>query len=325
MITLRNKLYESLLDDEDEIIDNDLGIVQTILKDLTNDFYKEYNNKKIIKDEAHLENDVVVFDESIKLNCENNKNHKSVPEYLPGINSIKVNGDFQINPHYNLKTLDDNYICKNLSAEKFIFNLRNTYEFKNINLNITDKHVGGTNRISILDSISRESIYFENINITANLPWMFIFMDTDNLPTFKNVHITGCKNVILKIYCLDLGDKDNDITNKINSILDLKYKSEIFDNKKSELIYRKSDLKSILATLNNDKRYIVKSELFKINNHAKMSDIINNIPKNINSISIYNNNCCITFERDPDNIIKQRLPLISNLLSDGWSIRIMGK
>lgn len=325
MITLRNKLYESLLDDEDEIINDDKGLAQTVLNDLTSDFYKEYSNKKIVKDKAYLENDVVIFNDSIKLNCENNENHKSIPEYLFGINSIKVNGDFQVNPLRGLKVLDEKYICKNISAEKIIFDLRGTYEFKNININITDKHVDGTNRISILDPIGRESIHFENININAELPWMFIYMNTENLPQFKNVYINGCKNTILKIYSINLGDKNNSITDKINSLLDLGYKSEIFDNKKSEIIYKKSDIKSAMAIINNDRRYDIKSCLFKAKRNAKLSDIISNIPKNINSISIYNNNCNITFERDPDNIIKQRLPLISDLLSDGWSMRIIDK
>lgn len=325
MISLRNKLHESLLDDEDVLLSDDSGIIMDILDNLTSDFYKEYNNKRMVRDKAHLENDTVVFDDSIKVNCENNNNHKSIPEYLLGINSIKVNGALQINPLRGLDTFDDKYICKNLSAERFIFDLRDTHKFKNININITDKHVDSTNRISILDPISRTNLYFENINISANLPWMFIFMDTDKLPQFKNVSIDGCKQIYLKIYSLELGEKGYDITDKLNSLLDLKYKCEVFDNKKSEIVTRKSDIKSILATTNNHKRYIVKSELFKLNPNAKLSDIISDIPKGIHSINIFNNNCCIVFERDPDNLIKQRLPLISNLLKDGWSMRIIDK
>lgn len=325
MITLRNKLYESLLDDEDEIINDDKGIAQTILNDLTSDFYKEYDNKRIVKDKAYLENNTVIFNDSIKLSCTSNNNHKSIPEYLPGVNSIKVNGAFLINPLRGLDILDDKYICKNLSADRIVFDLRGTHKIKNINISITDKHVGGNNHVNILDPIGRESLHLENININANLPWMIIYMDTDNMPQFKNVNINGCKQTYLKIYSLGLGEKGYDITEKINSLLDIKYKSEIYDNKKLETVSKKSDIKSMQAIINNSKRYKIMSDLFRVKPGANLSSLFGNIPKNITSINISNNICSVVFERDPDNLIKQRLPFISNILSDGWSMRIIDK
>lgn len=321
MITLRNKLYESLLDDEEELIADDSAI---IINDLTSDFYKDYHNRRFVKDIAKIKDGAVQFTDELFLNYEGKPDHKSISYYLPGINTLKTDGKLHIIPLRGMKVFDDKYICKNMSAESFYFDLRGVERIENINLFVDDEYSSRPRyKVTFYDPMDKLSL-LKNIKIDTNQPWLLVNFQTSKMPKFDNVTFNG-KTTRLKIYDINLTDKNDEITKIINSVLDLTYKSQIMDAKKNELIERKSDLKTIQAIIHNSKRYDLKSELFKLKPNTKIKDIFGQLPNGIEFISISNNICEIVFEYDPQGIIKQRLNDISQPLSDGWSMRIIDK
>lgn len=316
-MNLQKYLYESLLDDEDELIksNDDELYNKSILGDLSSDLYKDYNDYKIVKEPATVDGNTIIFPRDVKLNGDHYPDHKSISYYVPGIDTMIVKGTLTIHPVRNIDIIDNNYICKNIEAESIYFDLRRIKEINDINISINSPNMPGINNIRIYSIIN--GVKFKNIHINTKLPKINIWIETRKLPEFKNV-TSNCDKIHLKVYNVDLTDNENELMSSINSLFDPKYKINVFDRNKSILINKKCNLKNIQAIINNPKKYTIESNLIGLKSGIKITDALGDIPKNIYRYDILNNNILISFEKGGD-IIKNS----SQKLSDEWVMKIM--
>ncbi len=327
MITLRKYLYESLLDDEDDLVQDDSAIVYDTINNPMSMFYKEYNNKSIVKDPATIKDGhTVYFPHDLIFTADSSIKHRSIEDYLPGIDSVEVKREFKITPERGVKSLDGKYISPNITTEHLTISLLDTYLIKDINIKLSKNYwVSGvnSNKISINNLISREPTVLQNVTIddSEQSGMCGIEFIASKFPKFKNVKFIG-SGLFIKVYDVNLADKGNEIGNYINSLLDTNYKIPVEDVGKGTL-YRKCDLKTIQAILNNGRRYKVIDKLFKLKSDMKMSDIFPDIPKGTICVLLRSNKVRIFFERDKEGLISQRLSNYSAPLKDGWNMRII--
>ena len=136
-------------------------------------------------------------------------------------------------------------------------------------------------------------------------------------PNLKNTYCHGVKSVC--IYSPSVFD-DDDAKKILNGFIDPTYTYSITDAKKGEVV-RKGDLRTLVATVNNPKRYLVDTAddiMFCIRKSAKLKDIIDitKFDKDLEWISISNNGVVIK-----GNSLFQRSPCGCSLLRRGQRTR----
>lgn len=134
-----------------------------------------------------------------------------------------------------------------------------------------------------------------------------IYMDGQNFgdrmrflewPSFKNVQTHGVKS--LQVYSPSIFD-EIEVKKALNNFIDPTYEYSIEDSKKGR-ITRKGDLRNLVATVNNPKRYLVDTAddiMFSIQKSSKLKDLIDvtKFDKDLEWVSILNNGVGIYFRR----------------------------
>ena len=304
------RLYESLLDDEDELMDRtDDTLLAKELNDPTSEFRKlvrvDYVNsykqgRSIPGEPIKFENKILKFNsvgtDKLGIMIESRLYDKSLNDFCNGIKSLESNiGGVQINS--GGKVLDDKLICKNISAPGIALISK---DIKNINLNI----IPGTDRpylkiISIFDDI-----HVSNTTMVNSTTFLFGIQFT-NVPVLKNVKSKGFHRI--RVYDPGLFDQVDPIWDKV---FDWSYVGESISGPR-----KINNIKKLVATANNFKRYApaLGNNLYKLKEGFKLTDLIDiSGIKGLDYINIENNHVTIMFARDL-NIIREHAVITKTL------------
>lgn len=331
-MNLQKYLYESLLDDEDDLVNK--GDNNVLLQNIDPQFFSDYSINPVnalIKPEYYevIDDHILEIDKSKSLYIGWGKSLNITPinEYLPGVDTIKTNHFMNICINDKFKSFDENVICKNLKAHVFELSIHpgvTTIE----NLNFTQIKSGSTLLPVFLKIFKRnqETLELKNLTIESfNSEPIIILLETDNLPIFKNVKIKS-KDCTLKIN-MDTNAGESNISKFMDEIIDTSYKFGVYNIKKNALDIKKSTFKNILAANKNKNINTIhseSSELFKLKPGVNVDKLFKNLPDQISKINIFvNEYSMLIFEKDPQGIIKQRMPKISQQTDDGWNVRII--
>lgn len=334
MIGLNDKLntslplYESLLSDEEDLLGSmDDRVVSdqadTILKNHMHPFYKYYKITSMVQEDARfLKNHIVHFTNPVNIGDGYNE-FPPLRYFIPLADTISSDNIIKIRPARGSKELTDKTICKNIKARKIQFDLASVETVSNINMQIDYNQAKGAAYSYGLSfgAIFARQLLLSNINIhTPNSCKFQIRFNIDTIPEFKNVHInTPC---IMSLYSLDFPDADSPITKAINKCLDLDYMGVYEDTTKNTTVNRKSDIKTLQATLNrtNVKRYKPTAPMFKIKRGMKITDMFKGLPKNVQKFSIQNNSVRLVYTNQVNEMKKNDYTV--GYFDDGWVLMI---
>lgn len=252
MITLRNKLYESLLDDEDELTDKGDDIVT--LNDKNNTFYKhfisldDWYNKM---DEIPVVNkNKIIFKEKVVIS----EDHNPLSSYISNIDTIEAQRILLVLKDGEVES--NKTLCKNLKANQVNFHADDTSTVKNININLNKLDTGFRYDTSIAirgkgengwyhsgSNFSNPPIIFENVNIKTPGKCE-IDVNGLYLPKFINTKIS-CKYLSFSLSGIYM-DKHKSVLNDIDKYLDMNYVLKFKDLKSGEDVEKnKMNLKRI--------------------------------------------------------------------------------
>lgn len=280
-------INESLLDDEDEIMAKELDrVVEDYLDRIFAYLYKSKHVKnvdsvKFIEDTLHIKGfayaklDYTITDLILEL-------HKARP-----FDEISVAGGIEF---YDDRLLDGKTI-KTVRAKSVTF----YYQVHNVTGVDFDLSMSSEQLKTKFVSTSF-SITFDNVNVYMNGGSIYDRMRFASIPILKKFNATKVWQV--SIYSPSLFDHSSE-RKQIESFFDTDYKYEI--NIGGKVSKRKGDLKTIVATVNNPRKYMYRFEgnPFKIRPTAKIKDLINTdmFDDELKVISFSNNNVIIKFNR----------------------------
>lgn len=309
MITLRNKLYESLLDDEEDLVNDDISV---LLQDKSFEFYDDFE----IRDEwgADVSDKIPIVNNNeliIQDRLEVNIGHKPLTSYIPNIKTLNA-ARVAIYDNEDSKSL-----CKNIKTNRLNMYSNGNIELKDINLNITNSNEDDTD-IYITGSHYTGSplAIFNNVNIkTPNICYIHNFGGF-YLPEFHNSKV-NCKELHLEVSNSRL-DKKKSVLNDIDSYIDTNYSINITDLKTGETKQKsKLNIKTVKTIVRNLANQL-DANVTKFKDGTKITDIFKNIPDNTTRICVKFDDFEIIFKKDTnlEGIFKIKEYLIP--LSDGW-------
>lgn len=308
MITLRNKLYESLLDDEEELVNDDISV---LLQDKSSEFYKDFE----IYDKWGRDTDeipIVIKNEIIIQNrLEVNINHKPLSIYIPNIKTLKTS----FITIYDSE--DSETLCKNIKTNRLNIYSNRDIELKNINLNITNSNEDDTDIYIAGSSYTGNPLtIFNNVNIKTSNKCIIYTFGGFYLPKFYNSKVS-CKELHLNLSNPRL-DKKNSLLNDIDAHIDMNHAINITDLKTGEINQKnKLSIKNIRPILRN-LIYKIDDNITKFKDGTKITDIFKDIPNNTSRIYIEFDSIEIIFKKDTnlEGIFEIKEHLVP--LSDGW-------
>lgn len=313
MITLRNKLYESLLDDEDELINNDISV---LLSDKSFEFYDDFEILDEWGDDVNDKIPIVNKNELIVQDrLEVNIGHKPLTSYIPNIKTLKASR-VTIYDNEDAKSL-----CKNINTDRLNIYSNGNIELKDINLNITNKdnknsdiYISGSNYTGSPLAI------FNNVNIKTSNNCIIYTFGGFYLPKFYNSNIK-CKEFQLCLSNPRLDKKDS-LLNDIDAYIDMNYTINVTDLKTGETKQKnKLNIKNIKILARNLANKL-DSNITKFKDNTKITDIFKDIPNNISLIYIVFDDFEIIFKKDEKLENKYEIKEFIAPLSDGWFMHI---
>ena len=304
-------LYESLLDDfEDMESSQDTDNVNNLLLPQADEeagVYKYKYGRPILTNKK-LRNGEDIPETSFIENGILKLGHCKFYEYTPKVHDILMEAK-SIAPydeiHHGTELVFGGMKEVNSKVAKTI-NLYNggvtfgmaTKLVKDLNINVWINEAGDSLLHPPIDNPNGDRLEMVNCKITCGGN----FLDNKkmrfgDIPEFKNCKITGINKVnIYGPFCIR--DREDKL---LSNIFDETYKAKYVDASGKEYI-RKGDLKTLVATVNNPKKYLLqKSELgyckFAVNPKFKLEDIIdiNCFDKDLDYIQISDNNVGIIF------------------------------
>lgn len=248
-------LYESLLDDEDELVDRaDDVIADEKIKNPESEFRHFFKFVKLKSIEYR--NGVLEIDAE---NVHILPNIERISKYCPSIKTLKVHGNLII----ECKEWDNNILCDNIEAKRIYSGIYTLVKYiKNIN-------------IKALEQLTVQVMEMCNCNVEAD---KLVFHD--GLPKIQN--LTGeCDYVRVYDCCLM---EDGQFAKCFDSALDPKYSYDIYDSAKKSLVnFNPNKLKKIVAKIRNPKRYSTPDfnklysydDLYKFKNEKNIMKVFN--------------------------------------------------
>ena len=308
------RLYESLLDNDDELFDRTGNVVvNDEINDPNSEFRKlfrldylssymqgrpiegtplNYDNKTLYVDDD-------VIRDNLYVKIESRLYDKTLNDFCDGIKSLecKICG---LKICTDGKVLDDKLICKNISAPNISLMSKN---INNVNLNIINSDAKGTNMIRsrrpgrdirpfLMFETPFDYINISNTTMTNNIA-VGIALQFTNIPVFKNVKAKGFKRI--RIYDPGLFDQADPIWDKV---FDWSHVGETINGPR-----KINNIKKLVATANNRKKYAPApgNNLYKLKEGFKLTDLIDiSGIKGLEYINIENNHVTIMFAKDLD-------------------------
>lgn len=233
MKDLNRYIKESLLDDEDDLVDNDDSIIAKILNDPASDFrkavqFKGYNpNIKYHDGVLDIDAHEMVFTNMFE------RNDYKLSDFCPGIKELRCTGSIR----FDLRKVSAENLCGNIKCDRIrtsITHLALQSKFEDINFEC--------------DGIfATEAYNIKNCNIKASV------VRFSNMPK-------ECKNTTIKCVefkCYDTFLTDGSLFEEVfDKMLDPTHTINIYDvNKKSPVEFTPNKLKKIVAKIRNHKRY----------------------------------------------------------------------
>lgn len=248
-------LYESLLDDEDELVDRaDDVITAEKIKDPKSEFrhFFKFVNLKSIEYKGGV----------LEIDAENTHilpNIERISKYCPGIKTLKVSGALRI----ECREWDNNILCDNIEAKRIFSGIYTFVKYiKNINF-------------KALEQLTVQATEMYDCNVETD---KLVFHD--GLPKIQN--LTGeCDYVRVYDCCLM---EDGQFAECFDSALDHKYSYDIYDSAKKSLVnFNPNKLKKIVAKIRNPKRYSTPDfnklysydDLYKFKNEKNIMKVFN--------------------------------------------------
>lgn len=344
MISLYSKLRESLLDDEDDIIDKGhAAAVSNVVKEIdgmfamlvTNTYNRTLRGSKFTavrkltgRENSYIEGDTLY----------------AKSDMLVGLSGFIVKALREIFNEYSIKNVEtfdaianmlfkdmrtvntQNAIFKNFAATRFIFN--NVDNIEDINMNIK-KAENGDIPLNFLTPIVLNCygsiIKLNNININnqQNNSSQVFTMNSAAFPVFEKCNIKGIHR--LAIYDPFIFDH-TDVIAKFDNILDFTHTVNYMDSTGKEHAPRKTNWKKIIAAVNNPKKYIFKSsdndKILKFKPNFKLKDFINiDCFDNLTEIILRDNKVSISFwkiDSSPADINEYNSHYNIILPNDNW-------
>ena len=333
-------LYESLLDDEDVLVGRtESAISKQFFSDDDSPFYAVfYPNGPRARGVAatpsyfkyaRFEDDVLYIPHDTKISCLKLTGAqckcKTLSDLWKGyydqpVNTLKINRLWIDCSSCNFNINKDTF-CENIISDKVT--ISNPKSIHDINITINDlpgSTVARHDQSFVLSNIwQANGVILKNVNINfveGNLSLKIISINDETFIPLDG--ITSNARIIHyhDTFCLeDYGWSE--LFN--NHILDTSYVCELWDEKKKAVDRRKmNNLKKVIATANNPRRYRVqKDPLIKVRKDCEIEKLfgLKNL-KNVDLIRIWNNNVKIYIRKGhtghhPDTYSK-----------DGWQIHI---
>jgi hypothetical protein len=314
MRPLYNYIRESLLDDEDEIMDKAKDkVIENLLMDISSYICKTYHwgNISLVK---FIENVLVISSDVHEFRIDN-----QISDML--IDLHKVRPFDEISAQHVIKfenedLLDGKTIKTFRCANAFIGGRVSL--IKGVNFDLEQPASNLRPRFSCEnDSVTLEDVevWMEEGNIRDRMRF-------DGIPTLKKFKAHNVSSV--HIYSALAFDKAS-LVKKMNEFFDPTYKY-VIDDVGGKMISRKGDFKTIVATVNNPRKYNpdhIIGNPFSVNKNARISDIIDLkcFDDELMKIGIANNNVEIDFTttyglpNSNGSYFKDKLPN-----DDGWEV-----
>ena len=302
MITLNEYIKESLLDDEDELLDN---ADKQVLLSRENNWIKtgqpsypgvyKYIDKKLYLNDGNV-NLLNGFGELLK-DC------KEVWAYEVNTGEFFKNNSMD-NTTLNCCTLYNNKYVSHVEINNTTINIENRSTLRDV----LDKYApldGKMNRYIVGNA--KPVKFFSNtctlnnvnINICDDHEYKNILFSCQKLPTLKNVK-SNAESVIM--YSPGLL-KEAETINIMDKLFELGFKYEYVDNKKGVDVEKTiKNFKHIYTVINNRSKYNTNTlmyDIFKLRTDVKFSDYfpwVKDMP-DLNDITIYDNNVMCIFRK----------------------------
>lgn len=314
MKRLYNYIQESLLDDEDDIMDKakDKGI-ENLLMDISSYICKRYHwgNISLVK---FVEDTLIISSYVREFRIDN-----QISDMLIDLHKVRPFDEIS-SPHVikfeNGDLLDGKTIKTIRSAKVFIGDRVSL--IKNVNFDLEKPTVVIRTRFVC----ENDNITLENVEVWMEDGSIRDGMKFAGVPILKNFKAHNVSSI--RIYSALVFNKVS-LIKKMNEFFDQTYKYVINDVG-GKMILRKGDFKTIVATTNNPRKYNPDKILgnpFAVDKNAKISNIIDLkcFDDELRKIKIANNNVAIDF------ITSRAAPTLSggyfkdNLPNDeGWEV-----
>ena len=286
MKDLNRYIKESLLDDEDDLVDNDDSIISKILNDPDSAFRKAVWFKGIPKNIKYHDGVLDIDAHEMTFNNIFERNDYKLNDFCPGIKTLKCKG----NIYFNMRKITAENLCENIEARSAQPPTLHHYveEVEGINFNCYDYKLGAH--------------VIKDCNIKAK----YVYFDRD-ISKFENVKI-DCES--FKYYDTFLTEEGL-FADAFNDMLDSNYSFIIHDTKKGENVeFKPNKLKKIAAKAKNIKRYrsldmtplLKNPDLYKFKKGKTYKTLLKTMGLgnlNSNHIEFCNNNFCFILSDDP--------------------------
>lgn len=333
MKRLYNSLLESLLDDEEDLMDNmDEIIYKQMINDPDSDFridFQCYNGNERVKPDLSQS---FYKDHILGINAMHINQNTNIPlkQYFPNVKELYCGA--------YLNKARESVISDKTVAEKLVccqVNCHHTLGMNNIDIEINPKYLSKELKVGFLTSLNNfvklvgyGSCELNNVSInwdnsTNTNHRAIIFSHFHGIPKFKNVSGNAKR---ISIYD-NMFFENNDV-DKIFSIFEWPHKVMIRDHKKAgeDIEMTIKGLKKAKSIANNQNRYTLITQLFKLKKNAKLSDIIDikKLPE-LETVVFRSNNVELVFTKKPEKnmYIAEPEPLKPQTFqttADGWTV-----
>ena len=323
-------LYESLLDDEDELMGRtEANIAKNFFTDPNSPFFQfaSPNTSRFRKTNdwfkfARFEKDSIYIPAGTTLvlaRMGESLNDIIKNYYETRINTLKINQLHIDNSHSNHKSISPDILCPNIISDRVVL----TSPKKIQDIKFTIQKMPGSDTASYDRRFILQNVWHMSSSDIQNVEVEFA-SDSDRAVVIHDenfISLEGIKSNARYVYYHDTFCLDDygwpELFN--NHILDTSYVCELWDEQKKAIDKRKmNSLKKVIATANNPKRYrIQKDPIIKVRKDCEIEKLfgLKNM-RDVDLIKIWNNNVIIYIRKgysglNPDTYSK-----------DGWQITI---
>lgn len=306
-------LYESLLDDIDITTNRtEDAVYDAVLHDADSTFVKTMHpggrhlfKEYIYDDKGSSYTDGVLtlctnrFEPTWASGYSNELGNTVLSDFFPGIKELDVPGVIRT----ELDEFSDRTMAKTINAKAVAIHYVSTIKNVTINLYSSTKKagagswntLGGSTVSKFIASprmITKQSVVFDNVEVN------FIGHLVNNkklIFTGESIpNISGLRSNATNIYQHDTFLFDDEVrVQALSNLFDYTYAPTVLDTKKNESIKRPiKNFKTLIATINNPKRYAAQDELiYKLKPTAKVKDVYDlRGCKDVEVIIMQNNN-----------------------------------
>ena len=299
-------IIESLLDDEDDILDNmDSVVYDDMIKNPNSNFRTDfglYDHDRLKKSHFEVGNSFYK-DHTLGLSSRyvDQKTNISLKTYFPNLNSLKC-GVYLNSARESIIT--DKSLANDVTCCQFV--VKYGIGLSNINIHINPKQIEKELKIfttNITNTVVLEGYGNMTLN-NVNIEWDRNTLEVNRMILFRFFHdLPELKNVTGNAYGIGFYDSsffDYDSLDKMFPIFEWPITVRVRDHKTGndkDIVVK--NLKKAKAICNNSKRYTLITQAFKLKPNAKVTDVIDiSKLKDVKYVSFRDNNVRLVFKKD---------------------------